>query len=209
MKVAIILLICIAVLVSLFALHRSRSKWPVSKICSVCGAKSLHDSQYGYSQHAEEDPKKMTPLCRKCLIAQLEKDYVNYTGRAVVIEPAVGPPGYVFQPIKEWNDFFKDSKIGRDAESLLAGIEPQCQDCGQHANYLWIESKGLTGDNFTETLDKGISATLLVNNPKPLSLCGRCCVVRIRKALEERDISFLEVCSPKDKDDGFVVPMGY
>jgi hypothetical protein len=46
-------------------------------------------------------------------------------------------------------------------------------NCGQHANYLWIESKGLTGDNFSETLDKVFSETLLFNNPRPISLCGK------------------------------------
>ena len=151
----------------------------------------------------------MKPLCRKCLISQLEIDYTTYAGRAVVVQPASGPPCFVFQPIDEWNAAFKDSMIGTDAQSLLGTIEPRCRDCGQNANYLWVESSGLTGDNFSETLDKGISQTLLHKNPKPVSLCGKCSVSRIANAVEKGDIEYLEVCGPKGSTDGFIVPMGY
>jgi hypothetical protein len=209
MKLVVIGAICLLVVIVIFLLRNRNAKWPVSNMCSVCGAKSQHDSQYGYSLHSEQEPEKMKPLCRKCLISQLEADYISFLGRAVVIQPAPGPPCYVFQPINEWNAAFKDSKIGSDAQSLLAGIEAKCSDCGQQANYLWIESSGLTGDNFEETLDKGPSPTLLQKNPKPISLCGKCCVVRIATDLEKRDIEYLEVCGPKGNADGFVVPMGY
>jgi hypothetical protein len=208
----LIVVICIVVLVGAGVFLKISSKWPVSNIggdvrnvCAVCGAKS----QYGYSQHAEEEPAKLKPLCRKCLIAQLEKDYSGYLGRAVVVQPASGPPCFVFQPINDWNAAFKRSKIGRDAQSLLVGIEPQCHDCSRKPNYLWVESSGLTGENFSETLDRGISQTLLLKNPKPISLCGKCCVARIGADLEARDIKYLEVCGPKGDTDGFVVPMGY
>jgi len=205
----LIVVICFLVVIAIFALVKRKPKWPISNICSVFGAKSQRDSHYGYSQHSEEVPEKMKPLCRKCLIAQFEQDYTSYLGRAVVIQPAVGPPCYVFQEINEWNAAFKDSMIGKDAHSLLTRIEPQCHDCSQNANYLWVESSGLTGDNFSETLDKGISQTLLLKNPKPISLCGKCCVARIASALEKGDIEYMEVCGPKGNADGFVVPMGY
>lgn len=209
MKISLISVIGLGVAASVFALFRWWRKWPVSNICSVCGAKRLDGPQYGYSEFAEEDPAKMKPLCRQHLIAQLEIDYTNYHEQALVIAPASGPPCYVFQPIKEWNNFFKDSKIGRDAEMLLAKMNPQCRDCVQKANYLWVESSGLTGDNFEETLDKGVSETLLINNPKPISLCGKHSVQRIAAALEQQNVFYLEVCGPKGTDNGFVVPMGY
>jgi hypothetical protein len=209
MKFVVFGVVCLLIVVAMFLLKTRKARWPVSNICSVCGAKSQHDSQYGYSQHSEEDPEKMKPLCRKCLIAQLEQDYTNYLGRAVVIQPAVGPPCFVFQEINEWNTAFKDSKIGKDAQSLLAEIETQCRDCKQKANFLWVESSGLNGDNFEETLDKGMSKTLLLKNPKPISVCGKCCVARIANALEKEDIEYIEVCGPKGNTDGFVVPMGY
>jgi hypothetical protein len=199
----------IVVAVSAFALFRWWRKWPVSNVCAVCGAKRLGGPQYGYSSHAEEDPAKMKPLCRQHLIAQLETDYADYQKQALVIAPASGPPCYVFQPIKEWNDFFKDSKMGSDAESLLTKMNPQCQDCGRKANYLWVESNGLNSDNFGETLDKGVSDTLLLKNPKPISFCGKHTVQRIAASLEQQNIYYLEVCGPKGADDGFVVPMGY
>jgi hypothetical protein len=209
MKLIIIGIICLLAIIVIFILKTRNTKWPVSNVCSVCGAKSQGDSQYGYSQHAEEDPGKMKPLCRKCLISQLDRDYTNYLGHALVIQPAVGPPSYVFQPIKEWNDFFKDSKIGRDAQTLLTGMDAKCSDCSRDAHFLWVESKGLTGENFTETLDKGVSETLLRKNSKPISLCGKCCVARIATDLERGNMTYLEVCSPKGTEDGFVVPMGY
>lgn len=209
MKISLVGGIGLGVAALAFALFSWWCKWPVSRACSVCGATRSDGSQYGYSEFAEQDPTKMKPLCRQHLIAQLETDYANYHQRALVIAPASGPPCYVFQPIKEWNNFFKDSKIGHDAESLLATMNPQCQDCGQEAKYLWLESSGLTGDNFEETLDKGISKTLLVNNPKPISLCGKHCVQRIAAAFEKQNVFYLEVCSPKGADNGFVVPMGY
>jgi hypothetical protein len=209
MKISFISIVGICAAASAFALFRWWRKWPVSNACAVCGAKRLDGPQYGYSSHIEEDPAKMKPLCRQHLIAQLEIDYENYHERALVIEPASGPPCYVFQPIKEWNGFFKDSKIGSNAEMLLAKMNPQCRDCGQKANYLWVESSGLTGDNFGETLDKGVSETLLVKNPEPISLCGKHCVQRIAAALEQQNVFYLEVCSPKETDNGFVVPMGY
>jgi hypothetical protein len=67
----------------------------------------------------------------------------------------------------------------------------------------------LNGDNFGETLDKGVSETLLDKNPKPISLCGKHTVQRIAAALEQQNVYYLEVCSPKGNDNGFVVPMGY
>ena len=209
MKISLVSVIGLGVAASAFALFRWWRKWPVSNVCSVCGAKRLDGSQYGYSEFAEEDPVKMKPLCRQHLIAQLEIDYANYHEQALVIAPASGPPCYVFQPIKEWNNFFKDSKIGHDAEMLLVKMNPQCRDCGQKANYLWVESNGLTGDNFEETLDKGVSETLLIKNPEPISLCGKHSVQRIAAALEQQNVFYLEVCGPKGTDNGFVVPMGY
>lgn len=209
MKISLVSVIGLGVAASAFALFRWWRKWPVSNVCSVCGAKRLDGSQYGYSEFAEEDPAKMKPLCRQHLIAQLEIDYANYHEQALVIAPASGPPCYVFQPIKEWNNFFKDSKIGHDAEMLLVKMNPQCRDCGQKANYLWVESNGLTGDNFEETLDKGVSETLLIKNPEPISLCGKHSVQRIAAALEQQNVFYLEVCGPKGTDNGFVVPMGY
>lgn len=151
----------------------------------------------------------MKPLCRQHWIAQLGIDYADYRKKALVIAPAWGPPCYVLQPVKEWNDFFKDSKIRRNAETLLAKIDPQSQDRGQKADDLWVESGGLTGDNFKETLGKGVSETLLTKNPKPISLCGKHTVQRIAAALEQQHIFYLEVCGPKETDNGFVVPMGY
>ena len=209
MKTSLICIIVLGVAASAFVLFRWWRKWPVSSTCSVCGAKRLDGPQYGYSDHAEEDASKMKPLCREHLIAQLETVYSSYQKRALVIQPASGLPCYVFQPIKEWNDFFKDSRIGSDAENLLAGMNPKCQDCGENANYLWVESNGLTGDNFEETLNKGVSETLLNKNPKPISLCGKHSVQRIAAALEQQNVFYLEVCGPKGTDNGFVVPMGY
>jgi hypothetical protein len=194
---------CIAVSIALFLLVR-RIKSPMGKACSICGA----ESNYGYDEYAE-DLENIKPMCLRCLVLQLEKEYARFGGRAVIIQPCAGPPCYVFQPVEEWRKHFKESKITDDVLSLLASMEPKCHDCQQRANYLFIESKGLTEDNFTEILDKGPSETLLQQNPKPISLCPKCCIRHIARELEMNHISYLEVCSPRGNGDGFVIPMAY
>ncbi len=205
MKISLIVLGCVAIGFVILLLATRKAKSPVGKPCSVCGLQS----RYGFSEHAEEDADKIKPLCLGHLISELESNYQSFRGRAVVIEPADGPPCYVFQPVEEWRQAFKESKIADDVSSLLARMETKCHDCGQPANCLWVESKGLTGDNFSETLDKGVSATLLRENPAPISLCPKCCVNRVARALEAKRLSYLEVCAPKGNADGFVIPMGY
>jgi hypothetical protein len=46
-------------------------------------------------------------------------------------------------------------------------------------------------------------------NPHPISLGRRCCVRRIAKELEEKEITYLEVLGPKGTEDGFVMPMAH
>ncbi len=199
-----LVLLTFGIVAAILFIVRRKPVWPVGKPCSVCGAVA----EYGYDEEAE-DLANIKPLCWQCLVAQIEEDYAAFTGRAVIIQPAPGPPSYVFQPVKEWRDNFKDSKIADDVVSLLAYLDAQCHTCGQAARFLWIESSGLNSGNFSETLDLGISATLLRSNPAPLSLCATCCVGRIAKNLREKGITYGEVCSPKGTVDGFVVPMGY
>lgn len=204
MRIPLIVLGCVFVGIVIFLFARRREQSPVGKACAVCGA----ESKFGYDEYAE-DLDHIRPMCLKHLVSQLERDYTSFGGRAVVIQPAHGPPCYVFQPVKEWRESFKESKIADDVLSLLAKIETNCHDCGQTAKYLWVESNGLTGDNFGETLDKGVSETLLRHNPQPISLCAKCCVRHIAKELEAKRLSYLEVCAPKGNVDGFVIPMGY
>ena len=205
MKIFLIGLGCILLAWIIYSFMSHKKKSSTFKQCSICG----DESQYGYSEHVEEDIKNIKSLCRKCLITQLEKDYATFSGRAVVIQPLPGPPCYVFHSNKEWSEYFKESKIDDDARAYLLRMDTICHDCGQKANFLWIESSGLTAYNFGNVLKKGFSQTLLPRNPKPISLCGKCCVRHIAKELERKDITYLEVCGPKGADDGFVVPMAY
>ena len=205
MKISLIVLTCVVIGFVIFMLASRKANSPLGKSCSVCGI----PSGYGYSDRAEEDADKIKPMCLNHLISELESNYRSFRGRAVVMEPVAGPPCYVFQPVEEWRQAFQDSKIPDDVSSLLAKMDTKCHDCVQTANYLWVESKGLTGDNFVETLDKGVSGTLLPHNPAPISLCPNCCASRVAKALETKRLSYLEVCAPKGNADGFVIPMGY
>jgi len=204
MKVFLIALGCIVLAWIIYSLLSRKTKVPIVKRCSVCGA----ESKYGYSEHAEE-VKNIKSLCQKCLIIQLEKDYATFSGRAVVIQPVPGPPCYVFHSNKEWGEFFKESRMDDDARAYLLRMDTMCHDCAQKANFLWIESNGLTAHNFGNVLKKGFSETLLPRNPKPLSLCGPCCVRHIARELEGKGITYLEVCGPKGAEDGFVIPMAY
>lgn len=204
MRILLIVLGCIVVfLAALFAIRKSKS--PLNKPCSVCG----RGSNFGYSEHAEEDPAKIQPMCLNCLVSRLEKDYTTFPGRAVVVEPAQGPPVYVFQAAKEWQESFKDTKVAEDVLALLAKMDPKCNDCGQKAKYLWVESSGLNGENFGESLDMGLTETVLRRNPTPISLCAKCSVRHIAKGLEAKHLSYTEVSAPKGSGDGFVIPMGY
>jgi hypothetical protein len=204
MKIFLIVLGCIVLLWILYSFLLTRKKTIPVKECLACGA----ESKYGYSEHVE-DIKNIKSLCRKCLITQLQKDYITFSGRAVVIQPVPGPPCYVFHSNKEWGEFFKESKMDDDARAYLLRMDMICHDCEQTANFLWIESSGLTAQNFGNVLKKGFSETLLPKNPKPLSLCGTCCVRHIARELEGKDITYLEISGPKGRDDGFIAPMGY
>jgi hypothetical protein len=204
MKVFLILLGCGVFLWVILSFLLRKKKSTLIKECSVCGAKS----KYGYSEHAE-DIKNIKSLCQKCLITQLERDYVTFSGRAVVIQPISGPPCYVFHSNKEWGKFFKESKMDDDVRAHLLRMEPICYDCAQKANFLWIESSGLTAQNFGNVLKKGFSETLLPRNPKPISFCGKCCVRHITRELEGKEITYFEVGGPKGAEDGFVIPMAY
>ena len=204
MKVFLIVLGCAVFSWILYSFLFRKKKPTLVKECSVCGA----ESKYSHSGHPE-DPNNIKSLCKKCLITQLEKDYATFSGRAVVIQPVPGPPCYAFHSNKEWGEFFKESKMDDDARAYLLRMDTICHDCGQKANFLWIGSNGLTAYNFGDVLKKGFSETLLPRNPKPISLCAKCCVRHIANALERKDITDLEVCGPKGAEDGFVIPMSY
>jgi len=204
MKIFLIAIGGIAFALIIYFLFFRKTKLPIIRGCIVCGA----EPKYGYSEYAESI-KNMEFMCRKCLVSQLEKDYTTFSERAVVIQPVPGPPCYVFHSNKEWGKFFKESRIADDARAYLLRMETICHDCGREANFLWIESSGLTKYNFGNVLAKGFSETLLARNPKPISLCGKCCVRHIAKELEQKGISYLEVCGPKGMEDGFVMPMAY
>ena len=189
----------------MFRLRPRRGRSPLDKACLGCGA----PAQYGYGEHAEEDFENLRPLCLNCLKAPLSSDYENFGSRAVVVQPAPGPPVYVFQPAGAWAERFSQSKITDDVFALIGRMNRKCHDCGASAKFVWVESRGLTQDNFGEVLVNGISATLLKNNPAPVSLCAGCCVIHISDELMLRNVSYLELCSPNGAAPGFVLPMGY
>ena len=205
MKFFLIVLGCIVFAWIIYSFFFRKKKLPTVKRCSVCGA----ESKYGYSENAEEEIKNINSMCMKCLVLQLKNDYTTFSGRAVVIQPAPGPPCYVFHTNKEWGDSFKESKMDDDARAYLLRMDTVCRDCGQKANFLWVGSKGLTAHNFGNVLRKGFSETLLPRNPKLVSLCGKCCMNHIAEDLKGNDIAYLEVSGPKGVDDGFVMPMAY
>ena len=204
MKVFLILLGCVVFLWVIYSFLLRKKRTTLVKECLACGA----ESKYGYSDHTE-DRKNIKSLCRACLITQLQKDYITFSGRAVVIQPVLGPPCYVFHSNKEWGKFSKESKMDDDTRAYLLRMDTICHDCGQTANFLWIESSGLTAYNFGNVLKKGFSEALLPRNPKPISLCGNCCVKHIARELDGKDITYLEISGPKGGDDGFIAPMGY
>jgi hypothetical protein len=205
MKFFLVVLGCLALAWIIYSFFFRKKTVPIVKRCSVCGA----ESKYGYSEGAEEEIKTIKSMCIECLVSHLKNDYAAFLGRAVVIQPAPGPPCYVFHSNKEWGESFRESEMDDDTRAYLLRMDPLCRDCGQKANFLWVESSGLTAHNFGNVLRKGFSETLLPRNPKPVSLCAKCCVKQIAKELKEKEIAYLEVSGPKGGEDGFVIPMAY
>jgi hypothetical protein len=202
MKIFLIAFGCVILVWLAYSFFRRRTKPLTTRLCYLCGG----ESEYGYSE-VVKGVKRIRPICRKCLISQLENDYSSYSARAVVIQPVSGPPCYAFHSHGDWTKSFKGSKMDDDVRSYLLRMDATCRDCGQKASFLWIGSSGLTKYNFGNVLRKGFAETLLPMNPHPISLCGRCCVNRIVKELEEKEITYLEVLGPKGTEDGFVMPM--
>ena len=119
MKFFLIVLGCIVFAWIIYSFFFRKKKLPTVKRCSVCGA----ESKYGYSENAEEEIKNINSMCMKCLVLQLKNDYTTFSGRAVVIQPAPGPPCYVFHTNKEWGDSFKESKMDDDARAYLLRMD--------------------------------------------------------------------------------------
>ncbi len=204
MKILLAAATCVIAWVLLLLTFR-KLKSASGKACSCCGA----PSRFGYSNQPEETIDEIVPLCLDCLVFRLRADYEAYSGRAVVVSPVEGPPVYVFRKATEGQESFGDGQIIADVVFLLSKAGNQCMECGQGARFLWVESAGLTGENFTECLEKGLSNTILKNNPAPRTICDKCCVKHIEKELSARQLSYLEVSAPKGSVDGFVFPMGY
>jgi hypothetical protein len=189
--------VVVAVIGTIVYLGRPRKH----SLCVGCGAAA----QFGYSLHAESDKKDIASVCLSCLMARLAKDYEQFDGRALVIEPAPKLPCYVFQPSSKW----KDCKLVREADDLLSKMKNSCSNCGARANFLWLTSNGLQPNNQEKLFDEGLSETLFRwDNSLPRPVCGRCCVKLINSSIESRALTFLEVCGPHS-DTGFVLPMGY
>ena len=195
--VAVILVgILIVVVVALYLRNRQSHK-----TCANCGS----PSQFGYSREAESELEDIVSLCFTCLVKKMNDDYESYEGRALVIQPAAGFPCYVFQTTNRW----PDSKLAQEVAEMFSAADVTCNQCGSNAHYLWVSSKGLNPSTFEQVLSNGLSETLLRwGNPRPMSLCSRCCVKSIAKTIEENRLTFLEVCSPRSAN-GFVIPMGY
>lgn len=205
MEPLLIVVCCIVLAWFIYSFFFRKKKPPTVNRCSVCGA----PSKYGYSEKAEEEIRNLKFMCFNCLVSRLKDDYATFSGRAVVIQPVPGPPCYVFHSNKEWGESFKESKMDDDTRAHLLRMDNLCRDCGQKANFLWVESNGLTAHNFGSVLRKGFLETLLPRNPKPVSLCPKCCVNHIAEELKEKEIAYREVTGPRGVDDGFIIPMAY
>jgi len=172
-----------------------------SASCAKCGA----PARFGYSLHAESDRNGICSMCLSCLKEKLKADYAQFEQRALVIEPAVDFPCYVFQPNSRW----EGHKLTKDAQDMLSKMQDSCYRCGTMAGFLWMTSTGLKPENQDELFTKGIEGALFRwGNSVPHPVCARCCVDLVCDSIEANHLTFLEVCSPRD-EDGFVLPMSY
>jgi hypothetical protein len=176
---------------------------PRKKRCARCGQSAAH----GYSQVAESDPGQITPLCVSCLITQLGDDYAAFFGRSIIVAPAAGFPCYVFRDRRCQSSNSPDT--GREIDAMLSGIAV-CAACTAKAHCAWIESRGLTSDNFRNLMQEGPRRTLLKwGNPSPASLCGNCTVERLIVSLRTEHLEYFEVCSPHGTSEGILAPQAY
>lgn len=169
--------------------------------CANCGS----PSQFGYSEEAESKAKDIIKLCPACLAGKLKNEYQRYEGTALAIEPAAGLPCYVFQKNSRW----ADSRLAKEMNEMFSRAAETCNRCGSNAHFFWVTSNGLNLSNFQQLISNGLSETLLQwGNARPVPLCAECCVKSITKAIADRSLRFVEVCSPRT-GDGFVIPMAY
>ena len=195
---SIVLLIGVLFVVAV-ALHLRRRR--SHGLCANCGA----SSRFGYSSEPESKAEDIVKLCFTCLAAKLNDDFQRYQGKAFVIQPTAGFPCYVFQPKSRW----PDSKFTKGLTEMFSQTDDACKHCGSRVHFLWVTSNGLNPSNFERVLSNGPSETLLQwGNARPISLCEKCCVKLITKAIEEHGLRFYEICSPLS-GDGFIMPMGY
>ena len=113
--------------------------------------------RFGYSMRAESAKKDIASRFLNCLKKKLLEDYGKFEARALVIEPAPRLPCYVFQP----NGNCNDCKLSIETETLLTSLRSACHSCAAKANFLWVTSIGLCGDNAEKLFVQGISETLL------------------------------------------------
>jgi hypothetical protein len=172
-----------------------------SRSCVVCGLPST----FGYSTQAESARKDIASVCLNCLKKKLAEDYEKFEARALVVEPAPDLPCYVVQPSSKW----KDQKLSEETETLLLNMKAACHRSGARANFLWVTSIGLRGDNAEMVFVQGIAETLLRwGNSSASSVCARCCVSLISQSIERQQLTFVEVCAPRS-ENGFVIATGY
>lgn len=190
---AVLVLIAAAILMA-----TTRKKHP-AKACLQCGKSSSH----GYSKTAEAEAGEIVPLCVGCLLRRLDEDYTTYDGRAVVVQPVVELPCYVFRPKAEWSE-----AVRNDVEGILAGLEAQCRSCGQPPRYAWVNA--LEAAPVTKVPKLGIMQTLLTAaSAHPVPLCAQCTVRRLGHSLSAQEGGYLEICGPRGSEDGLVCGMGY
>jgi hypothetical protein len=188
------------------ALRLLRSGASRKRLCARCGAAARH----GYSLKAESEHQNIEPLCLACLLKQLEQDYAAYRGRAVILQPVSDVPCYVFHDREYLQWVSPDAQyLDVDVGNLLDQIKP-CSACGDAAQCMWVETRGLDAKTFEVVLKRGLIKTLLAwGNPPPVALCGKCAGKRIAESLRGEEFSYTEVCSPHGTDEGVVIPMGY
>ena len=175
------------------------------KPCAQCGRQSRH----GYSDQPETRLEDIEPLCTGCLISRLEQEYRSYPGMALVIQPAIDYPCYLFQSNANWASSFPASKAPSDIDSVLSQMGSHCDSCGRKPQYFWVSSSGFTPEMLDNFLDRGPSSTIMQGSPHTASLCAKCCVTQISKTIAHLGVEYVEVCAPRGTASGFVVPMGY
>jgi hypothetical protein len=166
--------------------------------CSNCGA----PSQFGYSRQAESERSDIARLCLACLMAKIERRLRQLPGASSRSRTRRGL-ALLRLSIEKQMAWLQAGGGSHNSPRQHGGRLPSLRIACQLS---MGDIQGLLPPTFEQVFSEGPSQTIF--KWRPVSLCGPCCLAFVKKAIESRGLTVLEVCGPRSQD-GIIIPMGY